>query len=171
LRQPASMCGVVGFRPGYGRNSRYGVMPMASSFDCPGTITRTVEDAGLLYEIMNGQDTMENSSLPGKDILNPEIWNSENLSGKKIGVPKEYFEEGLDTEVKERIEEAIEKMKDLGAEIVDISLPMTKYAIAAYYIIVPAEVSTNLARLDGIRYGHNSEKSNEGVEEIYLHNR
>lgn len=171
LRQPASMCGVVGFRPGYGRNSRFGVMPMASSLDCPGTITRTVEDAGILYEIMNGEDEMDRTTLPGKDILNPEIWTRKDLKGKKIGIPKEYFEEGLDAGVKKCIEEAIEQMKILGAEIVDISLPMTKYAVAAYYIIVPAEVTTNLARLDGIRYGHNSEIPREGLHELYMNNR
>ena len=171
LRQPASMCGVVGFRPSYGRNSRFGVMPMASSFDCPGTITQTVRDAGLLYDIMNGEDQHENTTLPGKDVINSKIWETQNLKWIKIGIPKEYFEEGLDAGVKQSIEKAIEKMKELGAEIKEISLPMTQYAIAAYYIIVPAEVSTNLARLDGIRYGHNSELPNESLEEIYLHNR
>jgi len=171
LRQPASMCGVVGFRPGYGRNSRYGVMPMASSFDCPGTITYTVQDAAMLYEIMNGEDTLENTTIPWKDIVDPKIWDTADLKWKKIGIPKEYFEEGLDEWVRKSISEAIEKLKELWGEIVDVSLPMTKYAIAAYYIIVPAEVTTNLARLDGIRYGHNSEKERNGLEELYLNNR
>ncbi len=171
IRQPASLCGIVGFKPSYGRNSRYGIMPMASSFDTPGTFTHTVQDAALLYEIMNGEDPLENSSLPWKDIIDNKIWNTKELSGIKIWVPKEYFEEGLDSEVRKQIEEAIEQMKKLGAEIVEVSLPKTKYAIAAYYIIVPAEVTTNLARLDGIRYGHNSQLTNSGVDEIYLHNR
>lgn len=171
LRQPAAMCGVVGFRPGYGRNSRFWVMPMASSFDCPGTITRTVGDAALLYEIMNGEDSQENTTLPGKDIIDPKIWETSDLKWKKIGIPKEYFEEGLDVWVRKSVQEAIEKLKELGAEIVEVSLPMTKYAIAAYYIIVPAEVSTNLARLDGIRYGHNSIEPRESLEELYLNNR
>lgn len=170
-RQPASMCGVVGFRPSYGRSSRYGIFPMASSFDCPGTITKTVQDAALLYGIMNGEDPMENTTLPGKDVINPEIWNTKDLQGMKLGIPKEYFEEGLDAGVRTTIMQAIDDLKKLGAEIVDISLPMTKYAIAAYYIIVPAEVSTNLARLDGIRYGHNSDAPHEGLDELYLHNR
>ena len=171
LRQPASMCWVVGFRPGYGRNSRYWVMPMASSFDCPGTITQTVQDAALLYEVMNGEDTKESSSLPGKDIIDAKIWGTKDLTWIKVWVPKEYFEEWLDSWVRETVEKAISELKSLWAEIKEISLPMTKYAIAAYYIIVPAEVSTNLARLDGIRYGHNSDQPNESLEEIYLHNR
>ncbi|MDD5770364.1 MAG: Asp-tRNA(Asn)/Glu-tRNA(Gln) amidotransferase subunit GatA [Candidatus Gracilibacteria bacterium] len=171
LRQPASMCNVVGFRPSYGRNSRYGVMPMASSLDCPGTITKTVRDAGLLYEIMNGHDKLENTSIEVKDIIDPKIWETKNLKGVKVGLPKEYFEEGLDIGVKQTILKAIEKLKELGAEIVDISLPMTKYAVAAYYIIVPAEVSTNLGRLDGLRYGYSSNKPYNDMQEFYMHNR
>ena len=171
IRQPASMCGVVGFKPSYGRNSRYGVMPMASSLDCPGTFTYTVRDAALLYEIMNGYDEHEWTSLPGHDLIDEKIWETRDLRWVKIGIPKEYMSEWLDEGVKEKILEAVEKMKELWAEIVDISLPMTKYAIAAYYIICPAEVSTNLARLDGIRYGYNSSDTRENLEDIYLQNR
>lgn len=171
LRQPASLCWVVWFRPSYGRNSRYWVFPMASSFDCPGTITKTVKDAGLLYDIMNGEDPKENTSLPGKDIIDPKIWENDSLKWVKVGVPKEYFDEWLDSWVKDTINKSIEQLKELGAEILDISLPMTKYAIAAYYIIVPAEVSTNLARLDGIRYGHSSDEAYEGIEDLYHNNR
>jgi len=144
---------------------------MASSLDCPWTFTYNVQDAAFLYDIMNGEDTLESSSLPGKDTINPQIWETQDLKGIKIWVPKEYFEEGLDAGVKEQIENTINILKELGAEIQEISLPMTKYAVAAYYIICPAEVTTNLARLDGIRYGHNSELANESLEEIYLHNR
>ncbi len=171
IRQPASMCGVIGFKPSYGRNSRYWVMPMASSLDSPGSFTHTVQDAALLYEIMNGEDQHESSSLPWKDTIDSKIWERKDLTGVKIWIPKEYFEEGLDSWVKETLETALEEMKKLGAEIKEISLPMTKYAVAAYYIICPAEVSTNLARLDGIRYGHNSELPNENLEDIYLNNR
>ena len=171
IRQPASMCGVVGFKPSYGRNSRYGVMPMASSLDCPGTFTYTVRDAALLYEIMNGYDEREGTSLPGHDVINEKIWKTQDLQWLKIGLPKEYMSEWLDAWVKEWILEAAEKMKELWAEIVDISLPMTQYAIAAYYIICPAEVSTNLARLDGIRYGYNSSDTRDNLEDIYLQNR
>lgn len=144
---------------------------MASSFDCPGTITKTVQDAGLLYEIMNGEDPLENTSLPGKDSIDPKIWEEKNLNGVTVGVPAEYFEKGLDDEVRETVEKAIEDMKSMGATIKPISLPMTQYAIAAYYIIVPAEVSTNLGRLDGIRYGYNSPEAGANLEEIYLKNR
>ena len=171
LRQPASLCWVVGFRPSYGRNSRYWVMPMASSFDCPWTITKTVKDAGILYEIMNGEDSMENTSLPGKDIINPKIWETKDLKWVKIGIPKEYFWEWLDAWVKETIENSIEELKSMWAEIKEVSLPMTKYAIAAYYIIVPAEVSTNLWRLDGLRYGHKSDKEASSMDEIFMNNR
>ena len=171
LRQPASLCWVVGFRPSYGRNSRFWVFPMASSFDCPWTITKTVQDAWFLYDIMNGEDHSENTSLPGKDIIDPKIWENTSLEWVKIWLPKEYFDEGLDSWVKATIEEAISKLKELWAEIKEISLPMTKYAIAAYYIIVPAEVSTNLARLDGIRYGTPSDKPYASTDELYHNNR
>ena len=171
IRQPASMCGVVGFKPSYGRNSRYGVMPMASSLDCPGTFTYTVRDAALLYEIINGYDEHEWTSLSVRDVIDEKIWEIQDLQWVKIGLPKEYMSEWLDAWVKEQILEAAEKMKELWAEIVDISLPMTKYAIASYYIICPAEVSTNLARLDGIRYGFNALDSRENLEDIYTQNR
>ena len=171
IRQPASMCWVIGFKPSYGRNSRFWIMPMASSLDCPGTFTYTVKDAALLYDIMNGYDEKEGTSLPGKDMINEKIWSTKNLQGLKIGVPREYMSDGIDVWVKHQIEQAIEELKKLGAEIKEISLPMTQYAIAAYYIICPAEVTTNLARLDGIRYGHNSEIFPSNLEDIYLHNR
>lgn len=171
LRQPASLCGVVGFRPSYGRNSRYGVFPMASSFDCPGTITKTVQDAGLLYDIMNGEDPKENTSLPGSHTLDPNIWKNKDLKWVRVGVPAEYFEDGIDPEVKAAIEAAIKDMENMGATIVPLSLPMTKYAIAAYYIIVPAEVSTNLGRLDGIRYGHKTQSNTQNLDEMYMANR
>lgn len=171
IRQPASMCNVVGFKPSYGRNSRFGVIPMASSLDCPGTFTKTVQDAGLLYDIMNGFDPKENTTIEGKDRIDPKIWETKDLHGVKVGVPKEYFEEGLDIGVKNVISEAIETLKKLGAEIKEISLPMTKYAIATYYILMPAEVSTNLGRLDGLRYGHTSEKAYASMDEFYENNR
>ena len=169
--QPASMCGVVGFKQSYGRNSRYGVVAMASSLDCPGTLTRTVKDSALLYGIMNGEDEKENTTIPGKDIIDPKIWDTQDLKGVKIGVPHEYFEEGLEKWVRERIEEAIEKMKELWAEIKYISLPMTKYAVATYYIVMPAEVSTNLSRYDGIRFWHNTDASYSSTDELLANNR
>lgn len=144
---------------------------MASSLDCPGTLTKTVRDAGLLYEIMNGEDVLENTSIAGKDIIDTSIWEKKDLKWLKVGLPREYFEEWIDAWVKNVILEAVEKMKELWAEIIDISLPMTKYAIATYYIIVPAEVSTNLGRLDGLRYGYSSEKPYANMNDFYLHNR
>lgn len=171
IRQPASMCNIVWFKPSYGRNSRNWVIAMASSLDCPWTLTKTVKDSAILYEIMNGNDPLENTSLPGKDIIDPKIWETSDLKWKKIWVPKEYFEEGLDAWVRKVIEEAIEKMKELWAEIKEVSLPMTKYAIATYYILMPAEVSTNLARFDWLRFGHSSEKNYESMDEFYINNR
>jgi aspartyl-tRNA(Asn)/glutamyl-tRNA(Gln) amidotransferase subunit A len=165
------MCNIVWFKPSYGRNSRYWVIPMASSLDCPGTLTKTVRDAWILYEIMNGEDVLENTSIAGKDTINPIIWEKKDLKWLKVGLPREYFEEWIDKWVKNVILEAVEKMKELWAEIIDISLPMTKYAIATYYIIVPAEVSTNLGRLDGLRYGYSSEKPYANMNDFYLHNR
>lgn len=171
IRQPASMCNVVWFKPSYGRNSRYGTIAMASSLDTPWTLTKTVKDSALLYDIMNWYDNKENTSLEWKDLISEEIWNTKTLKWKKIGIPKEYFEDGLDEWVKQKIEEAIEKMKELGAEIKEVSLPMTKYAIATYYILMPAEVSTNLARYDGIRYGHQTKESYSNLDEMLQNNR
>lgn len=171
LRQPACMCNVVWFRPSYWRNSRYWIMPMASSLDCPWTITRTVKDAAFLYDITNGDDPKENTTIAWKDVINPKIWEKKDLKWITLWVPKEYFEEWLDSGVRERIKNAIKKMEELWAKIKEVSLPMTKYAIAAYYILIPAEVSTNLWRLDWIRYGHNSDKHYKDMNELFMNNR
>ena len=152
IRQPASMCGVVGFKPSYGRNSRYWVIAMASSLDCPGTFTKTVRDAGMLYEIMAGYDPLDATSLTEDHRLDPKIWEKKDLRGIRIWVPREYFIEGIDPWVRDTIHASIETLRSLGAEIVDISLPHTEYGLAVYYIICPAEVSTNMARYDGIRF-------------------
>ncbi len=154
IRQPASMCGIVGFKPTYGRNSRYGVIPMASSLDTPGTLSRTVRDAGMIYEITAGRDPLDSTSLPNRTHVSPDIWTRHRLDSVKIGVPKEYFVEGIDPGVRTIIMRAIDRLADLGADVREISLPHTEYALATYYIIMPAEASTNLARYDGIRYGH-----------------
>lgn len=171
IRQPASMCNVVWFKPSYWRNSRYWVMAMASSLDCPWTLTKTVKDSAILYDIMNGYDKNENTSLPWKDIIDSKIWDTKDLSWYKIWVPKEYFEEWLDDWVRDVIEWSIQKLKDLWAEIKEISLPMTKYAIATYYIIMPAEVSTNMSRYDGLRFWHSSDKWYESTDELFMNNR
>lgn len=170
-RQPAFMCWVVWFRPSYGRSSRFWVMPMASSFDCPWTVTKTVKDASILYEIMNWEDEKESTTIKWKDIINKDIWKTKDLKWIKIWIPKEYFWEWLDKWVNETIKKAIEDMKNMWAEIKEISLEMTKYAVAAYYIIVPAEVSTNLWRLDWIRYWHVSESAYENLDDQYINNR
>ena len=171
LRQPASLCWVVGFRPSYWRNSRFWVFPMASSFDVPGTITKTVRDAWVLYDIMNGEDEFENTSLTWKHLLPKKLWDKKDLQWIKVWVPAQYFADWLEIWVKETIQTAIQELQDLWAKIIDVSLPLTKYAIAAYYIIVPAEVSTNLARYDGIRYGHMSAEAQKNLDELYLKNR
>ncbi len=147
------MCGIVGFKPTYGRNSRSGVIAMASSLDCPGTLTKDVRDAEFLYEIMSGYDPLDSTSLSEDPKIDPSIWERSDLKGVKVGVPKEYFIEGIDPGVKKSIEDAIEKLRSLGAEIRNISLPHTEYGLAVYYVIVPAEVSANMARYDGIRFG------------------
>lgn len=140
IRQPASLCGVVGLKPTYGRVSRYGLISMASSLDSVGPITKSVEDASKILEWISD------------DSFTPSRWQA-NIKGLKVGMPKEYFGEGLDPKVKQIIEEAVKKLEELGGEVVEISLPNSQYALAAYYIIVPSEISSNMARFDGIRFG------------------
>lgn len=169
IRYPASFCGVVGLRPSYGRNSRYGIMPMASSFDTVGPMAKTVEDVAILMEIMAGEDAMDATTVPN---VVPEY--SQKLKVKsqkfKIGIPKEYMElEGLDTEVKDKIEIKIKELENIGHEIVEVSLPHTKYAIPVYYIAVPSEDSSNLGRLDGIRYGAQADADN--LYDVYAKSR
>lgn len=162
IRQPASFCGVVGIKPTYGRTSRYGVIAMASSLDTIGHLTKTVEDAAIILKYIAGQDSKDatTSSSPVPDYPK-ELVNPQGIKGLKIGIPKEYFGDGLDPQVRKSVETAIAKFKELGAEVINISLPLTKYAIACYYIIQPAEVSSNLARYDGIKYGHSQVKNKE----------
>lgn len=156
IRQPASMCGIVGFKPTYGRLSRYGVIAMASSLDTPGFFSRTVRDSATLYEIAAGHDPLDSTSLDLPAKLDADIWNATDLKGVKIGIPKEYFVDGMEADVTKEIRAAIEKARELGAEIKEISLPNTEYGLAVYYVVMPAEVSTNLARYDGLRFGHSS---------------
>lgn len=153
IRQPASFCGAVGLRPSYGRNSRYGIMPMGSSLDTVGPITKTVYDTALVMEQIAGKDLLDATTV-GDMVPTYTEEIEEKIKGMRIGVPKEYFElEGLDREVKENTEQQIAKLKKLGCKIEEVSLPYTKYAIAVYYIIVPSEDSSNLGRMDGVRYG------------------
>ncbi len=152
IRQPASFCGVVGLKPTYGRVSRYGLVAFASSLDQIGPITRTVKDAALLLQYIAGRDEKDSTSAPHEvpDYLSALKLN---LKGAKIGIPKEYFGEGLDDEVRGKIQEALEIFKDMGLAVKEITLPHTPYAVAAYYLIAPAEASSNLARYDGVKYG------------------
>ena len=151
IRQPASFCGVVGVLPTYGRVSRYGLTAFASSLDHIGPFSRTVKDSATLLQVISGRDPMDATSAAAPvDDYAAEL--SGDIKGLKIGVPKEYFGEGLDAEVGGRIERGLEVLKQLGCEIVDISLPSTEYAIASYYLICTAEASANLARYDGVRY-------------------
>lgn len=153
IRQPASFCGVVGLRPSYGRNSRFGIMPMASSLDTVGPIAKTVEDIAFIMEEIAGVDPKDATTVHAPVPKYSQLIDKK-INELTIGVPKEYFEvEGIDDEVAQRTELAIESLKKLGCKIVPVSLPHTKYAIAVYYIIVPSEDSSNLARLDGVRYG------------------
>ena len=161
IRQPASLTGVVGLKPSYGRVSRYGAIAMASSLDQIGSFTKSVADARVVLEWISGGDKYDSNAVkekftchPAPDLLASSAYaGSRNLKGIKVGVPKEYFGEGLDAGVKKTVEGAIEKLKELGAEIIEVELPNTKHAIAVYYIIMASEVSSNLARFDGLRFG------------------
>lgn len=152
IRQPASFCGVVGMKPTYGNVSRYGLIAFASSLDQIGPVTRDVTDAAIVMNAITGHDVKDSTSIPGDrpDYTKALVNDVKNI---KIGVPKEYYGEGLNAEVRKAIDEAIETYKKLGAEIIEVSLPTTKYALSAYYIIALAEASTNLARYDGVSYG------------------
>ena len=154
IRQPAAFCGCVGVKPTYGRVSRYGLTAFASSLDQIGPLTKTVKDSAILLETLCGHDSMDSSSIE-MDVpaFGKNLTADTSLAGMKLGLPKEYFVEGMDPEVEKSVRDAVEHCKSLGAEIVDVSLPNAKYAIAVYYIIATAEASANLARFDGIRYG------------------
>jgi len=156
IRQPASHCGVVGLKPSYGRVSRYGLVAFASSLDQIGPLTRSVEDAALILQAIAGFDPADSTSL---DVPVPDYLATLNdgVKGLKLGIPKEYFGDGIDPGVRKNVESAIQHLAAQGAEIVEISLPHTEHAVATYYVIAPAEASSNLSRFDGIRYGHRAE--------------
>lgn len=156
IRQPAAFCGVVGLKPTYGRVSRYGLVAFASSLDQIGPITKTVKDAAYLLEIISGKDEMDSTSAPIEVESFSQSLTGE-VKGLKIGLPAEYYGEGLDPEVKEKVLHWVGELEKEGAEIVEINLPHTEYAIATYYIVAPAEASSNLARYDGVKYGFRAE--------------
>ena len=154
VRQPASFCGVTGLKPTYSRVSRYGLIAFGSSLDCVGVLARTAEDVAIIFEIMAGHDPLDATSA---EVSLPERSGAQSkdggLQGMRIGVPQEYFIEGMQAEVQEKTRDAIAQLESLGAEVREISLPHTEYALPVYYIIAPAEASANLARFDGVRYG------------------
>jgi len=164
IREPASFCGVVGLKPTYGRVSRYGVIAYASSFDQVGPLAKTVEDAALVYEAIAGNDPKDSTTLVGatSSVLNGMF---DGVKGLRIGVPKEFFAEGVDKEVASEVKKAIGKLSDAGAIVSEISLPLTDVALAVYLVLTRAEASTNLARYDGVRFG--STEMGKTMEEIY----
>jgi len=169
IRQPASHCGCVGLKPTYGRVSRYGVIAYASSLDQVGPLTRDVTDAAIMLGAVAGYDPLDSTSVntPVPDYV---AGLGAGVKGLKIGLPKQYFIEGLDPDVKRAMDEAIALYKSLGAEIREVSLPHTEYAVATYYLVATAEASSNLARYDGVRFGHRSETA-KGLAQMYARSR
>ncbi len=163
IRQPAALCGVVGMKPTYGLISRYGLVAFASSLDQVGPFARTVEDAALLMEAMLGKDPLDSTSIAPQGETNYAAALKEKNGPWKLGVPQEFFGEGIDPEVKANIEKAIDWYKEQGCEIVDISLPHSELAVPVYYIVATAEASSNLARFDGVRYGHRSHEAKDAL--------
>jgi len=163
IRQPAALCGVAGLKPTYGRVSRYGLVAFGSSLDQIGPLARRVKDAALLLSVVAGHDSRDSTSA---EVQVPDYQGALDggLKGLKIGLPAEYFPDSLDSRVREKVDAQVEKLESLGAETENISLPHTEYAIAAYYIIATAEASANLARFDGVRYGHRSSESGNLIE-------
>ena len=162
IRQPAGLCGVTGLKPTYGRVSRYSTIAMASSLDQAGPMTKTVEDAAILLKIISGHDKHDSTSSE-REVPDYSKALTGDISGLKIGIPEEFFGEGIDPDVEEIVRAGIEKLKSLGAEVIPVSIPSVHYALAVYYILMPAEVSSNLARFDGIRYGYYLLKSKSHV--------
>ncbi len=163
IRQPAGLCGVVGLKPTYGRVSRYGLIAFASSLDQIGPITKDVRDSALVMNVIAGHDEKDSTSV---DLPLPDYTKAlvKDIKGMKLGIPREYFLKGIEPEVKQTIDEVIRLVQDLGAAIKEVSLPHTEYAVAVYYIIATAEASSNLARFDGVQYGHRT-KELTGCEE------
>lgn len=165
IRQPASYCNVCGLRPTYGRTSRYGAMSMASSLDTTGPICKSVEDAAIILQAIAGKDPLDGTT-GDKPVPDYRAALKNGVKGMRVGIPKEYFVDGMNAEVEAATREAAKVLKGLGAELKDISLPHTKYALATYYVLCPCEVSSNMARYDGIRFGHTVEKP-DGLLDYY----
>ncbi len=169
IRQPAALCGVVGIKPTYGLVSRYGLVAFASSFDQIGPITRDVEDCALVMNCITGYDPKDSTSVnvPKQDYRSALV---NDVKGFKIGLPKEYFEEGIDSEIKKIVLDQVKVLEDLGAQVEEISLPYSRYALPVYYIAASAEASSNLARFDGVRYGTRPEEY-DGLMDLYVKTR
>jgi aspartyl-tRNA(Asn)/glutamyl-tRNA(Gln) amidotransferase subunit A len=169
VRQPASLCGIIGLKPTYGRISRFGLVAFASSLDNIGIFGRDVESVAAVLGVLAGRDPKDSTSA---DVAVPDYTSrlDDDLAGRTIGVPRKLFGEGLDDEVRGCVLEAAERFRDLGAKLVDIDLPHLKYGIAVYYIIATAEASSNLARYDGVRYGFRSQDA-KGLREMYMQTR
>jgi aspartyl-tRNA(Asn)/glutamyl-tRNA(Gln) amidotransferase subunit A len=170
IRQPASMCGIVGVKPTYGRVSRYGVIAFASSLDQVGPMTRSVEDAALMLEVLAGFDPRDATSI---DAPVPRYRDAleQGVAGLTIGLPREYFAEGCDPAVLDTVRTAVGVLEGAGAKVVEISLPHTQYAVPAYYLLAPAEASSNLARYDGVRYGHRVGDRSQSLLDMYSKSR
>jgi aspartyl-tRNA(Asn)/glutamyl-tRNA(Gln) amidotransferase subunit A len=169
IRQPAALCGVVGVKPTYGRVSRYGLIAFASSLDQIGPFTRSVTDAALVTQAIAGHDPLDSTSLDAPVNLLARL--EEGVAGLRLGVPREYFEvEGIEPGVRTAVERALEVLEEAGAELVEVHLPHTDYGLAAYYIIAPAEASSNLARYDGVKYGESDQRADSLLQE-YMNTR
>ncbi|HDN69121.1 MAG TPA: Asp-tRNA(Asn)/Glu-tRNA(Gln) amidotransferase subunit GatA, partial [Gammaproteobacteria bacterium] len=169
IRQPAALCGITGLKPTYGRVSRYGMIAFASSLDQGGAFTRSAEDAAVMLGAMAGFDSRDSTSVDRPvDDYSGQL--HESLQGLKIGLPKEYFGEGLDSAVGDAVAVAIDEFRKLGATVVDISLPNTHLSVPAYYVVAPAECSSNLSRFDGVRFGHRAENPQD-LEDLYTRSR
>jgi aspartyl-tRNA(Asn)/glutamyl-tRNA(Gln) amidotransferase subunit A len=169
IRQPAALCGITGLKPTYGRVSRFGMIAFASSLDQAGTMTRSAEDAALLLQAMAGFDAADSTSAE-EPVPDYSATLNDDLTGLKIGLPKEYFGEGLSPEMAKTINAAIDEYKKMGAEVVEISLPNTHLAVPTYYVVAPAECSSNLSRFDGVRFGHRCEAPKD-LEDLYKRSR
>lgn len=165
IRQPAAFCGIVGLIPTYGRVSRYGIIALSSSLDQAGPMTKTVRDAALILNIISGYDEKDSTSV-NEPVPNYEEFVGKSVKGMRVGIPKELHIEGMDADVESSWQKAIDIMREAGAEIIDISLPHSKYSLPTYYIIQPAEASANLARYDGVRYGYRAEGA-KSLNEMY----
>ncbi len=171
IRQPASFCGVFGLKPTYGRVSRWGLIAMASSLDQIGPLGKTTDDIALILEIISGKDELDATTVKKDFCWEGQFNKKDFIRNIKIGLPKEYFQEGLDLRIKHKIWEIVTKLENLGAKVVDISLPLTSFALAIYYIIMPAEVSSNLARYDGVKYGYYYQNQTSDIIDYYAKTR